>query len=60
QACSTNEKDNEILKNTPQKKRQLQSEKDASSYSYKLASIHLKKRFLKTYNWDKEVVEEEQ
>lgn len=60
QACSSNEKYNEILKNTPQKKRQLQSEKDASSYSYKLASIHLKNRFLKTYNWNKEVVEEEE
>jgi len=56
QVCSSIVKFNDILKNIPQKKRQLESEKDLPSYSYRLASENLKKRFLKLHNWN---IEEE-
>ncbi len=54
QACSSMEKFNEIIKNTPQKKRQLESTENAASYTYKLASVQLKNKFLKTHNWTKD------
>ncbi len=54
QVCSSIEKFNEILKNTPPKKRQLESTKKLPAFIYKLASIQLKNRFLKTYSWSKE------
>ena len=59
QVRSSIEKFNDILKETPQKKRQLSSEKDLSSYSYRLASLSLKKRFLKNQNWISEEVDSE-
>jgi len=58
QVCSSIVKFNDILKNIPQKKRQLESEKDLPSYSYRLASVNLKKRFLKLHNWNNEDVTE--
>ena len=60
QACSSVEKFNEIIKNTPQKKRQLESTDNASSYSYKLASVQLKNKFLKSKNWTKEEKKEKE
>ena len=45
QVCSSIGKFNDILKNTPQKKRQLESTKDLPSFTYKLASVQLKINF---------------
>ncbi len=58
QVCSSIEKFNEVIKNTPPKKRQLESTKKAPSYSYRLASVQLKNRFLRRSNWEKEENEE--
>ncbi len=52
QVCSSIGKFNDILKNTPQKKRQLESTKDLPSFTYKLASVQLKNKFLKTHDWE--------